>query len=524
MKLISVVLFFYISCLSVNTIAQNSNTFYNPILPYDYSDPDVTRVGNDYYMTASSFNHVPGLPILHSTNLVDWKLINYALTSLVPKAHFEKVQHGAGVWAPAIRYYNGEFYIFYPDPDFGIYYIKTKNPMKVWSEPYLIIEGKGLIDPCPFWDSNGIVYLVHAFAGSRAQVKSIIVMAELSADLKKQIGETKLIYDGNILDPTIEGPKLYKRNNYYYIFAPGGGVSTGWQTVLRSKNIYGPYERKVVLHQGKTNINGPHQGAWITTSSNEDWFFHFQDKDAFGRIVHLQPLVWKNDWPIIGNVVNPDSIGSPVENYLFPKYTKPSTIKTYNQSDSFTNNLGLHWQWQANPKINWAYIYNNKLRLYTQQKTDSANNIWMQPNLLLQKIKSNASTYLANVSLHLKQPNEQIGFTVFGLDYAYLSIRFNNGKYYLSYIECSNADKNGTEVELNKTEIEQLNLKLKVTIDNNAKCKFYYSLNNNDFINIGSQFTAKPGKWVGAKIGFFAIRPTKTNDAGFVEIDDFTVQ
>jgi beta-xylosidase len=102
------------------------------------------------------------------------------------------------------------------------------------------------------------------------------------------------------IDPTLEGPKFYKRNNYYYIFAPAGGVSTGWQLVLRSKNIYGPYERKVVMDQGKSAINGPHQGAWVNTAGGEDWFLHFQDKDAYGRVVHLQPMTWKNDWPVIG--------------------------------------------------------------------------------------------------------------------------------------------------------------------------------------------------------------------------------
>jgi beta-xylosidase len=138
--------------------------FQNPVLHKDYSDPDAIRVGDTYIMTASSFNHTPGLPILTSKDLVNWTLKGYALNKLVPEEYFKTVRHGAGVWAPAIRYNNNSFYIFYPDPDFGIYMIKSKNYLGPWTEPVLILPGKGLIDPCPFWDGNGKAYLIHAYA------------------------------------------------------------------------------------------------------------------------------------------------------------------------------------------------------------------------------------------------------------------------------------------------------------------------------------------------------------------------
>lgn len=99
----------------------------------------------------------------------------------------------------------------------------------------MVEAGKGLIDPCPLWDDNGKCYLVHAYAGSRAGIKSVLIIKELNKEGTKVIGEGRMVYDGHIADPTIEGPKLYKRNGWYYIFAPAGGVSTGWQTVLRSK-------------------------------------------------------------------------------------------------------------------------------------------------------------------------------------------------------------------------------------------------------------------------------------------------
>ena len=284
--------------VSKTWVADNGDgTYKNPVIHADYSDPDAIRVGDDYYMVSSSFNHIPGLPILHSKDLVNWKIIGHALKKQPPCDVYDKVRHGAGVWAPSIRYHNNEFYIYYPDPDFGIYLVKAKNIIGPWTEPLLIEAGKGLIDPCPLWDDNGKTYLVHAYAGSRAGIKSIIVIKEMNKEGTKIIGNGVMVYDGHESDPTIEGPKFYKRNGYYYIFAPAGGVSTGWQTVLRSKNIYGPYERKVVIDQGTTSINGPHQGAWVTTQTGEDWFLHFQDKEAYGRIVHLQPMKWINDWP-----------------------------------------------------------------------------------------------------------------------------------------------------------------------------------------------------------------------------------
>jgi len=313
-------------------VADNGNgTYKNPIINADYSDPDAIRVGNDFYLVSSSFEDVPGLPILHSKDLVNWTIIGHALLRQPPFQHFSIPRHGDGVWAPAIRFHKGEFYIYYPDPDYGIYLTNAKNAAGPWSDPILVYSGKGLIDPCPLWDDDGKVYLVHAFAGSRAGIKSIIVVNKLNTEGTKLIDAGKIVYDGHQKDPTIEGPKFYKRNGYYYIFAPAGGVSTGWQLVLRSKNIYGPYERRVVMHQGSTSINGPHQGAWVTTQTGENWFLHFQDKGPYGRVVHLEPMTWKNNWPIIGVQKNGDSIGEPVMVYKKPKPDKPElNRKTFN--------------------------------------------------------------------------------------------------------------------------------------------------------------------------------------------------
>src|SRR5882757_479455 len=137
----------------------------------------------------------------------------------------------------------------------------------------------------------------------------------MSPDGTKLLDDGTILIDGHKDDPTLEGPKLYKRLGYYYVFAPAGGVPTGWQVVFRSKNIYGPYERRVVLAQGKTAVNGPHQGAWVQTEEGEDWFLHFQDQGAYGRVVHLEPMHWRDGWPVIGEDSGQTGVGQPVLRY-----------------------------------------------------------------------------------------------------------------------------------------------------------------------------------------------------------------
>lgn len=507
---------------------QGNGTYKNPVLNADYSDPDAIRVGNDYYLTSSSFEHIPGLPILHSMDMVNWTIINHALKKQPPFNVFNKPQHGNGVWAPAIRYHNNEFYIYYPDPDYGIYMVRTKDPAKDWSTPLLVYPGKGIIDPCPFWDEDGKAWLTHAYAGSRAGIKSIIAIAPMNTDGTEVIGESIVVYDGHETDPTIEGPKVYKRNNYYYLFAPAGGVPTGWQLVLRSKNILGPYERKVVMDQGKSAINGPHQGAWVSTPQGEDWFFHFQDKDAHGRVVHLQPMKWINDWPVIGLDKDGDGIGEPVLTYKKPAVGKTFPIQTPAESDEFNDKeLGKQWQWEANSVGNWLMTANNgSLRLYAHA-TDSARNLWDVPNIIGQKFPADEFTATTKVkftpNLNVKLKNEEAGLVILGLSYANLSIKSKTDGLYLVKGICEKADKGNPEIETIITKLNTSEVWLKVKVDKGAKCTFSYSLDGITYTEAIQNFQAFPGKWVGAKIGLFSIGNTKINDTGYADFDWFRI-
>ena len=167
------------SVSSVWVADQGDGTYINPVLYADYSDPDVIRVGDDFYMTASSFQSAPGLPILHSKDLVNWTIVNYALERIPPYDFYSAPQHGKGVWAPSIRHHDGEYFIFWGDPDFGIYMVKTTDPLGKWDEPVLVKEGKGMIDPCPLWDEDGKAYLVNGWAASRAGMNSTLTVINI---------------------------------------------------------------------------------------------------------------------------------------------------------------------------------------------------------------------------------------------------------------------------------------------------------------------------------------------------------
>jgi beta-xylosidase len=503
----------------------------NPVLYADYSDPDVVRVGSDFYLTSSSFNAVPGLQILHSKDLVNWSIIGTVFEQQPPLARYALPQHGNGVWAPAIRYHNKEFYIYYPDPDLGIFVTKAKNPAGPWSVPVCVKQAQGWIDPCPLWDTDGKAYLVHGFAGSRAGIKTILAVSQMSADGQRLIGSDALVFDGHKGHPTLEGPKFYKRNGYYYIFAPAGGVPTGWQLVLRSKNVYGPYEERIVMDQGKTPTNGPHQGAWVDTDAGEDWFLHFQDQGAYGRVVHLEPMVWKNDWPIIGEDPDGDGKGQPVLTYRKPKIRgKAQPLATPHTSDEFSSStLGQQWQWHANPQDYWAYLNGPQgyLRLYSVQQPEGTKNLWQVPNLLLQKLPADVFTASTKLTFEPRVEGEKVGLVIMGLDYAYLSVANVGGRLQLSQSICMNADKLTAETTTAPVAVPAARagqpLYLRVAVRAGAKCQFSYSFDGQAFEPLGPEFQAREGKWIGAKVGLFSTRTAKFNDAGNTDVDWFRI-
>ena len=509
-------------------------TYRNPVLHADYSDPDVIRVGDDFYLVASSFNCTPGLPVLHSRDLVNWRILNHALPRQAPEQAFRKVRHGGGVWAPAIRFLAGTFYIYYPDPDYGIYVVSATDPAGEWSPPVLVKAGLGLIDPCPLWDDDGRVYLVHAWAQSRAGRNNLLTLLELSADGSRAVGGGWDIVRGNAFSGmrTLEGPKFYKFGGWYYIFAPIGGVAHGNQAVFRSQNIEGPYECRIVLDRGATEVNGPHQGGLVDTPGGEWWFMHFQDKGPFGRVVHLEPVAWKAGWPVIGDDPDGDGCGQPVPVHRKPDVGRSWPVAVPQTSDEFDGaRLGLQWQWQANPDPAWLSLAAKPgmLRLFSQPPEDGGN-LHGTPSLLLQKFPSDQFTVTTVLDFVPAAAGERAGLIVFGDSYAWIGLVKTDAGLRLSQAVCRNAigrgGSRGLEAETAGLAVKSFRifLRLAVSATPRANCRFSYSEDNVAFLPLGTPFDATAGRWVGAKFGLFALTAAAGAKPGLADFDWLRVE
>lgn len=502
-------------------VADNGDgTYKNPVLHADYSDPDVVRDGNDFYLVASSFNATPGLPILTSRDLVNWSLAGHVLERLEPGSLFDRPQHGSGAWAPCFRKHDGTFFVYFSDPDAGMYVTTAKAPLGPWSKPELVKPAKGWIDPCPFWDDDGNAYLVNAFAASRTGLKSIVALSKLSKDGKRVLDDGVLVFDGHARHPTIEGPKLYKRKGFYYISAPAGGVPTGWQLVLRSKNLYGPYEDKVVLAQGKTAINGPHQGALIDTPKGDTWFLHYQDRGAYGRVTHLQPVKWVDDWPVIGNAGEPTTGGKK------PQIANHVPITTPAESDEFgRTTLGDQWQWQSNAQPGWAFpSAAGFLRLPAAASARDAKNLWDIGSLLLQKFPAPAFTATTKLTFTALNDGERAGLVVFGQDYASLAIKRRGTELAVVQAIGKGASSGAPEREAAAVRLRGTTAWLRTRVQSGGRCDFSFSEDGSTFAPIGEPFTAQAGRWVGAKIGLFSLRGEGGREVGYADVDWFRIE
>lgn len=521
-------------------VSDEGNGMYrNPVLHADYSDPDVCAVGEDYFLTASSFNCTPGLPILHSKDLVNWKIVNYALKKVEPVEYYNEARHGKGVWAPSIRFHEGVFYIYWGDPDFGIFMVKTRDPYGEWDKPVLVKAGKGMIDPCPLWDDDGRVYLAHAWAGSRAKFNSVLTVCEMNKEGTAVISDPVLVFDGNDgVNHTIEGAKFYKRNGFYYLFAPAGGVVSGWQLVMRSKDVYGPYEARIVMAQGKTDINGPHQGGWVDTPAGESWFLHFQDKGAYGRVLHLNPMKWVNDWPVIGVDKDGDGCGDPVSRYRKPKTDKTYPIETPVESDEFdTRKLGLQWEWHANYQDVFGFTTNmGYARIYGHELSPHFKNFWEVPNLLMQKFPAEEFTATAKLKVSAKDDGQLSGLIIIGWDYSWIGVEKQEEKFLLKQAVCKDAEQGNLEQVSTLAVLEpsrkfeaglfpnyEREIYIRVHVGKGAYCRFSYSLDGKKFTEAGTLFKARQGKWIGAKVGMFSVTP-HGKERGWVDVDWFRLE
>ncbi len=468
-------------------------TYKNPILFADYSDPDLIRNGKDFYLVASTFHFVPAIPILKSNDLVHWSIIGHVVSRLTMSPAYDMQggqKYGRGVWAPAVRFHNGLFYVYFPTPDEGVFMSSAPRMTGPWSEPVAVLAGPGYEDPCPFWDEDGQAYLVHSKVGAGP-----LILHRMSPDGKTVLDEGKEIMRDAKNLPTLEGPKMYKRNGWYYIFAPYGGVPVGAQAVLRSRTIYGPYEYRTVLAKGNTDINGPHQGGYVETADGKGWFVHFQSRGAHGRIVHLEPVRWEDDWPIIGKAAEGVTTGEPVPEYAMPAVLKPTPKEKPQTSDEFDGKvLAPMWEWNHNP-VNERWSLTERrgfLRLHTAFSPD----LFHARNTLTECLQDEAAEITVRMDLEDLAPGDRAGLSLLDFSKSYVAAVQGNGSTRLVF-----SDK---DVETEGPAVTSRFVQLRARVDGDH-ATYSYSLDNGaTFTPLGADVKLAFSWWKGARPAVFA--------------------
>ncbi len=505
---------------------REDGTYRNPVLFADYSDPDVIRTGDDYYLVASSFTCMPGIPVLHSKDLVNWKIINHVYDTL-PFDRYRFPAHGQGSWAPAIRYHNGVYYVYFCTPEEGLFVARTTDPAKKWKLHQMVHVTKWE-DPCPFWDEDGNAYLVHSIhRGGPA------VLHRMSPDGLKLLDNGVVVYHDEKENPVLEGLKMMKRDGWYYILAPAGGVATGWQTVLRSRNIYGPYESRRVLAQGNTEINGPHQGGLVETQAGEWWFLHFQDRGPYGRVAHLQPAAWKDGWPVMGTDPDGDGCGEPVSAYRKPNVGAVWPVEVPRTSDEFdpgNGRPGLQWQWQAAERPQWYSLREREgwMRLYAEPCPTERGNLYYAGNLLLQKLPAPEFTAATKVEADFTTVGEQAGLVMMGNAYSCICIRKTETGNRISLYE-GRYDRLAVVPEETAYAPQELpagkaTVWFRVRVRPDATCTYAYSIDGTHYTEFDRVCKLTKGGWIGAKTGIYCASPNVVRGEGHADFDWFRLE
>ena len=463
---------------------QGNGTYINPILNGDWSDPDAIRVGEKYYMVASDF-HFLGMQILESDDLVNWRIVTQVYDRFGLPGWAENRHYAGGSWAPAIRWHDGKFWIYFCTPDEGLFMTQAERPEGPWSPLHCVKAVPKWEDPCPFWDDDGQAYLGRSQHGAGP-----IIVHKMSADGRELLDDGVTVYTG----PVAEGTKFLKRDGWYYLSIPEGGVEGGWQTVLRSRSIYGPYEKKVVLEQGTTDINGPHQGAIVDTPDGQWWFLHFQRAGALGRVVHLQPMHWSVDgWPVIGVDIDRNGVGEPVRVWTKPFPDSPARLPQ--SSDDFAGaTLSPQWQWNHDP-ADGAWSLSERPGALTLHAL-RAERFWFARNTLTQRVLGYESEVTAELDFGSIAAGGRAGLACLGRGSRTFGVASRDGRIVL----CLSDDLQETEVASLRG--RKVWLRLRLDIPSRAY-RFSYSLDGRRFEDCGEPFFIDYGSWKGVRWGIF---------------------
>jgi beta-xylosidase len=490
------------------TTSDNGNgTFTNPVIAADFPDPDVILVDDTYYMVTTTMFVFPGVPIMKSKDLVNWEYCSNAVSRFDYNSCYNLDtcnRYGHGQWASSLKYHNGKFHVLFITLDEGGFHCiadKAEGPWEIIHLP------RGFYDPGLFYDDDGKIYVAEGYGK--------ISLTEVDSNLVA-IDETKLVYTGDIRGG-IEGTHVYKINGYYYLYCTYGGVD-GIQVALRSKNIYGPYEQKVVISDSTPGVTfGIHQGALVQTQTGEWWTMLFVDSGPFGRFPSLQPVTWIDGWPMVG------VDGKGVITYKKPDVGKSYPITQLPTSDEFEEqSLGMQWGWNHNPDSNnWSLTDRSGFLRLTAGRV--VKNLPEAPNMLTQRPFKNYNESiptLGTTKIDVSKMNDGdiAGLAVFQDPYAFIAIKQDKGS--KKVIMVNNGEIIAT-APIAKDEILYLRT---IASNTTKKASFEYSVNNKDYIKLGNELTMKFNLkiFTGNKFGLFNYVSQKTG--GYVDFDWFKVE
>ena len=514
MKRIVLVWIALMMVVGVGAQGDQGNGYYkNPVIFADIPDPDVIRVDDTYYMVSTTMHLLPGATIVKSNDLVNWEYCSQPLTQLSDKEDYALINgkdaYARGMWACSMKYHNDKFYILLNCNDAGAFVLSASDPEGEWEMKTI---SRGYYDPGMLFD-NGKIYVACGIGN--------IQMCELDEDFNF-IKEKHVIKDKSGL----EGSHLYKIGDYYYIYATYGGWPSG-QAVFRSKDIFGPYEEKMLVEKyidGK--VNTVHQGALMDTPDGNQWWTIMQeDKGALGRMPNLQPVVWEDGWPIVGDN------GKPYITYSKPDVGATYPISTLPTNDGFRNfPLGMQWEWNHTPDNGAWTLFERPgwLRLKTGAVTDR---LTQARNTLTQRIfaytdKASIGTVRIDVS-HL-QEGDRAGICILQDPYALIAVEKKNGKCRFVWRQDQLRENQGfTPSERTKdAEITDV-VYLRASINySNSKTKFYYSLDNKSFTPLGGETTLSfnLSVFVGARFGLFCYATKENEERGYADFDWFSTE
>ena len=497
--------------------------FKNPVLWADVPDPDVIRVGDDYWLVSTTMHLMPGAPVMHSKDLVNWKTVSYVFPSLhdTPKYDMQEgTVYGRGQWATSLRYHNGLYYLYFSpnDAPYKGYVYTTKDPREGWTLAHRIPH---FHDASLFFDDDGRAYV---FYGTGE-------MKELLPDLSgvKEGGLSGKVFERDAEENgLLEGSRVIKHDGKYYL------IMISWpknkprrQLVYRADNIQGPYEKKVILESTFGGFPYAAQGTIVDDGKGNWYGVIFQDRGGCGRVLTLMPCTWKDGWPMLGdeNGKIPAVMGKPIAGY------DGGEIVSSDEFDS--DKMNIDWQWNHNP-INDAWSLTERPGFMRLKTSRVVPNLYVAPNTLTQRMEGPECKGIVKMDISKMKDGDVAGLSAFNGDAGVVQVK-KQGKKLILVAEsqsCKMTDKEKliTDVAITEAYRQELDKKTKdvyFRLDADFRpgkdlATLYYSIDGENWTKVLSDYKMifdYRRFFMGSKFAIFNYATKKKG--GLVDVDWF---